>query len=351
MKRKISAILAADIAGYSKLVAEDEEETVRRLGAYRSVFDDLIKRYDGRIFNTAGDSVLAEFPSSVDAVRCAIDVQESLRTRNMAYPASRQMEFRIGISVGDVIEREGDLLGDGVNIAARLEALAPPGGISISRSVYEQVANKLTVGFADIGQQTVKNLPNPVHVYIVTQDRKIAAVEPGAAGAPQPRRPLVLPVLIGAAAAMAVALTIGAIWTLLPASVAPTPRALVVSGATPSPEGAFKGAMHCDKLPFATGPLRTVASMTIKAGAITFSRVVTTPDGARKVGLETGVGNLDPNGGLQLKTSWSGQRDRLDGSYSGTLSAVGGRLTGRQIVEYEGVRHERTCTIDVMRDQ
>jgi adenylate cyclase len=165
MKRKIAAIFAADIAGYSKLVAEDEEETLRRLASYRAVMDDFIARAGGRIFNTAGDAVLAEFPSAVEAVRCAIDIQESLRTRNMAYPASRQMSFRIGITIGDVVERNGDLLGDGVNIAARLEGIAPVGGICISRTVYEQVANKLSVQFADIGEQQVKNIPTPVHAY------------------------------------------------------------------------------------------------------------------------------------------------------------------------------------------
>jgi class 3 adenylate cyclase len=165
MKRKIAAILAADIAGYSKLVAEDEEETLRRLATCRAVFDDFVARGSGRIFNTAGDAILADFSSAVEAVRCAIDVQESLRTRNLAYPASRQMSFRIGITVGDVVEREGDLLGDGVNIAARLQSLAPPGGLCISRTVYEQVANKLSVEFADIGEQEVKNIPTPVHAY------------------------------------------------------------------------------------------------------------------------------------------------------------------------------------------
>jgi class 3 adenylate cyclase len=165
MNRKIAAIFAADIAGYSKLVAEDEEETLRRLASYRAVMDDFIARAGGRIFNTAGDAVLAEFPSAVEAVRCAIDIQESLRTRNMAYPASRQMSFRIGITIGDVVERNGDLLGDGVNIAARLEGIAPVGGICISRTVYEQVANKLSVQFADIGEQQVKNIPTPVHAY------------------------------------------------------------------------------------------------------------------------------------------------------------------------------------------
>ena len=167
MKRKIAAILAADIAGYSRLVAEDEEDTLTRLGSYREVFDDFIKRAGGRIFNTAGDSVLAEFTSAVEATRCAIDIQESLRTRNLGFQPSRQMLFRIGLSIGDVVEREGDLLGDGVNIAARLEGLAEPGGICVSRSVYEQVANKLSVPFRDIGMQEVKNIPQPVHAFRV----------------------------------------------------------------------------------------------------------------------------------------------------------------------------------------
>jgi class 3 adenylate cyclase len=172
MKRKIAAIFAADIAGYSRLVAEDEEETLRRLASYRSVTDDFIAKAGGRIFNTAGDAVLAEFPSAVEAVRCAIDIQESLRTRNMAYPASRQMSFRIGITIGDVVERDGDLLGDGVNIAARLEGLAEVGGICVSRAVHEQVANKLSVQFADIGAQEVKNIPTPVHAYMVAMRRE-----------------------------------------------------------------------------------------------------------------------------------------------------------------------------------
>ena len=184
MKRKIAAIFAADIAGYSRLVAEDEEETLRRLHSYRQVIDDFIAKCGGRIFNTAGDAVLAEFPSAVEAVRCAIDIQESLRTRNMAYPPSRQMAFRIGITIGDVVERDGDLLGDGVNIAARLEGLAEVGGICVSRAVHEQVANKLSVQFADIGEQEVKNIPNPVHAYMVAMRR-----EDGSYSKPQVKKP------------------------------------------------------------------------------------------------------------------------------------------------------------------
>ncbi len=188
MKRKIAAIFAADIAGYSRLVAEDEEETLRRLASYRQVTDDFIARGGGRIFNTAGDAVLAEFPSAVEAVRCAIDIQESLRTRNMAYPPSRQMSFRIGITIGDVVERDGDLLGDGVNIAARLEGLAEVGGICISRAVHEQVANKLSVQFADIGAQEVKNIPTPVHAYMVAMRR-----EDGTYATPQVKKPVKAP--------------------------------------------------------------------------------------------------------------------------------------------------------------
>lgn len=184
MKRKIAAIFAADIAGYSRLVAEDEEETLRRLAAYRAVTDDFIVKAGGRIFNTAGDAVLAEFSSAVEAVRCAIDIQESLRTRNMAYPASRQMQFRIGITIGDVVERDGDLLGDGVNIAARLEGLAEVGGICVSRAVHEQVVNKLSVQFADIGAQEVKNIPTPVHAYMVAMRR-----EDGSYAVPQLKKP------------------------------------------------------------------------------------------------------------------------------------------------------------------
>ena len=208
LKRKIAAIMAADVAGYSRLVAEDEEETLRRLGAYREVVDDFIAKSSGRIFSTAGDAVLSEFSSAVEAVRCAIDIQESLRTRNLAYPPSRQMNFRIGITIGDVVERNGDLLGDGVNIAARLEGIAPVGGICVSRNVYEQVANKLSVQFADIGEQQVKNIPTPVHAFTVAMSGD-ADLPMAGSQKPQVQKlppPLFLVVGGGAVAALAVAI-------------------------------------------------------------------------------------------------------------------------------------------------
>jgi class 3 adenylate cyclase len=235
MKRKIAAIMAADIAGYSRLVAEDEEDTLRRLAAYRSVFDDFIARASGRIFNTAGDAVLAEFASAVEAVRCAIDIQESLRTRNLAYPASRQMNFRIGITVGDVVERDGDLLGDGVNIAARLEGLADPGGICVSRSVYEQVANKLSVQFADIGEQQVKNIPTPIHAYVVS-----VTLPHEQALSLKKKKSSLLPAA-AALAAIAVLGGAGGIYWILaqaptpaPAPTASTPSAQVIASAVPA---------------------------------------------------------------------------------------------------------------------
>jgi adenylate cyclase len=178
VKRKIAAILAADIAGYSRLVAEDEEETLHRLATYRAVFSDFVARYGGRIFNTAGDATLAEFKSAVDAIRCAVDVQESLRTRNLAYGPSRHMSYRIGITIGDVVERDGDLLGDGVNIASRLEAVAPAGGICISRAVHEAATNKISLKFDDLGPLQLKNIPERVHAYTVALD------QPGRSPAP-----------------------------------------------------------------------------------------------------------------------------------------------------------------------
>ena len=167
LKRKLAAVLAADIVGYSKLMAEAEEETLQRLEACRAIFKEVAEKHRGRIFNTAGDAVLAELPSAVAATQCALEIQARLATWNADVPEPRKMKMRMGITVGDVFEQDGDLLGDGVNIAARLQALAAPGGVSISRWVHEQVAGKLAARFVDRGEQTVKNIPKPVHVFDV----------------------------------------------------------------------------------------------------------------------------------------------------------------------------------------
>jgi class 3 adenylate cyclase len=166
--RRLTTILAADVVGYSRLMAEDEEATVSTLRAHREITDRLIARHEGRIFNTAGDSVLAEFGSAVEAVRCAITIQDELRVRNAELPEGRRMLFRIGINIGDVITNGDDLLGDGINVAARLESLAPEGGICISGSTFEQVKNKLSIGFENLGPQAVKNIPDPVAAFRIT---------------------------------------------------------------------------------------------------------------------------------------------------------------------------------------
>jgi adenylate cyclase len=165
--RKLAAILSADVVGYSRLVASDEEGTVRRLRAYREVIDGLIASHHGRVFGTAGDSVIAEFASPVEAMRCAIDVQRQIELLNAELVEERRMRLRIGVNLGDVVIEDENLLGDGVNVAARLEGVAEPGGICISAAVYDQVRNKLQLGYTDLGDQTVKNIPDPVRAYKV----------------------------------------------------------------------------------------------------------------------------------------------------------------------------------------
>ena len=170
-KRKLAAILSADVAGYSRLMGADETGTHQRLMACREVIDELIVRHDGRTVGTAGDSVLADFPSVIEALKAAVDIQEALLKRNEHLPAEHRLEFRIGINLGDVIVDGHDIFGDGVNVAARVQALAEPGGIAISGAVFDQVSNKLNLKFRDRGNHTIKNIAAPVRVYSVAGER------------------------------------------------------------------------------------------------------------------------------------------------------------------------------------
>jgi len=165
VKRKLMAILAADAVGYSRMMGEDEVRTVRVLSDHREVIDALIANYGARIIGTAGDSVLAEFGSTVDAVRCATEIQEAIRERNEKLPEHERMWFRIGVNLGDVIVSEADMHGDGINVAVRLESIAEPGGVCISSSVYDQITGKLNLGFTDIGEQNLKNISRPIRAY------------------------------------------------------------------------------------------------------------------------------------------------------------------------------------------
>ncbi len=166
--RKLATILSADVAEFSRLMGEDEEQTLKTFRGHKQVFESLVAGRRGRIFNTAGDAILAEFASAVEAVRCATDIQAALRTRNDQLPPNRQVRFRIGINLGDVMLHGQDLLGDGVNVAARLQTAAEPGGICISGSVHDQISNKLSLSFQSLGEMNFKNIQVPVRTFSIT---------------------------------------------------------------------------------------------------------------------------------------------------------------------------------------
>jgi len=190
VERRLAAILAADVAGYSRLIGADEEGTLERLKAVRSeLVDPKIAERRGRIVKTTGDGLLVEFRSVVYAVRCAVELQREVIARNAATPAERRIEFRMGINVGDIIIEDGDIFGDGVNIAARLEALAEPGGICLSAAAHEQVRDRLDIAFDDLGEQQVKNITRPVRTYRVALGASSRAALPVGAPLPLPDKP------------------------------------------------------------------------------------------------------------------------------------------------------------------
>jgi len=165
--RRLAAIFSADVKGYSRLMRDDEVATVRMLNAYRELITTLIQQHHGRVVDSPGDNILAEFSSVVDGVQAAVAIQKELKTRNTKLPSVRKMEFRVGINLGDIIVEEERIYGDGVNIAARLEAMADPGGICISRTAYDQIEDKLPLGYEYLGERTAKNIPKPISAYKV----------------------------------------------------------------------------------------------------------------------------------------------------------------------------------------
>jgi class 3 adenylate cyclase len=186
LDRRLVAILAADVEGYSRLMALDEEAALATLSAHRAIADELIVGFHGRIANTAGDSVLAEFASIVDAVRCAMEIQGKIAAANDELPEARRMLFRIGINVGDVMVKNGDIFGDGVNVAARLQTLADAGDICVSRGVRDSLRHLAGFSFEDLGEQVVKNIARPVRAFRVTIDPEAAADAPEETVPPQP---------------------------------------------------------------------------------------------------------------------------------------------------------------------
>src|SRR5262245_5306996 len=165
MKRRLAAILAADISGYSRLMGEDEGATVRDLKGHQAVILPLVGRHEGRIVDTAGDGILAEFPSVIRATECAVEIQRVMAARNQDVPEHRRMLFRIGINLGDVVYDETRICGDGINVAARLEAHAEPGGVLVSQAVHDQIRDRLDLAFDDAGERDLKNIARPVRAY------------------------------------------------------------------------------------------------------------------------------------------------------------------------------------------
>ena len=171
--RKLTAILSADVAGYSRLMQDDETATVTTLESYKQIISDLVRQHRGRVVDSPGDNLLADFASVVDAVQCSVAVQKELQARNAELPENRKMQFRIGVNLGDVIEEESRIYGDGVNIAARLESLADPGGICVSKTAFDQIETKLPFGYEFLGEQTVKNIAKPVGAYRVVLEPRV----------------------------------------------------------------------------------------------------------------------------------------------------------------------------------
>jgi len=168
--RKLRAILSADVKGYSLLMADNEAQTIQTLKAYRQIMFDLITQHSGRVIDSPGDNLLAEFGSAVDALECAVDIQKRLKKENAGFTDDKKLQFRIGINIGDVVQDEDRIYGSGVNIAARIEGLADPGGICISRNAYDHIKDKLKLGYEYLGQHEVKNIKDPVRVYKVLSD-------------------------------------------------------------------------------------------------------------------------------------------------------------------------------------
>jgi class 3 adenylate cyclase len=234
--RKLVTILSADVAEYSRLMAEDEEQTLRLFREHSQTFQALVDSHHGRIFNTAGDAILAEFTSPVEAVRCATDIQAALRTRNDQFPLNRQVRFRIGINLGDVMVQNSDLLGDGVNVAARLQGAAAPGGICISGSVYDQIRNKLSLGFESLGERRFKNIPQPIRTFTVAGTNEDGQLPP----LKKPPSPPGIGAK-AAVAALALVVLLGGYWAYHQSSqfrAAPVPGGQAQPAAVPVPQPA-----------------------------------------------------------------------------------------------------------------
>jgi adenylate cyclase len=299
LDRRLSAVLAADVAGYSRLVGLDEEGTVSTLRAHRSeLFEPMIAEHRGRLVKTTGDGLLAEFPSVVDAMRCAVDVQRAMARRNAEIADDRRLAFRIGIHVGDIVSEQDDIFGDGVNIAARLEALAEPGGIAVSARVQEDAEGRLDVGFVDDGQHQLKNIARPVRVYHVQ-------LQPAAAGA-EPR--------VAAGMAAGVAAAVAASPPPVPASELPSIAVLPFQNLTAEPDQDYFADGVVDDIINGLSRYRTLLFVIARNSTFTYKgRVVD----VKQVGRELSVRYV-----LEGSVRRAGNRLRIGGQLIDATTAV-----------------------------
>ena len=324
LERKLSTILSADVAEFSRLMGEDEEGTLRTFRGHKQVFESLVAMHRGRIFNTAGDAILAEFASAVEAVRCATDIQAALRTRNDQLPPSRQVRFRIGINLGDVMVHGQDLLGDGVNVAARLQTAAEPGGICISGSVFDQIRNKLSLSFQSLGEMNFKNIQQPVRTFSITE-----AEGGGVLPAPQPRAEKTSPAKWIAAGLLALLLAGGGYWAYTVKERSATQHASQVKAAAPpeaTPHEATKpgaqeaGTEQPQPTPNVAQPVQTAEA----------SRQTTSHAPAQRGAAATSAMGAGPHDGVYSGQICYGQTPKLPASCyhaEGTIS--GNKITGQ----------------------
>ena len=271
LERKLSTILSADVAEFSRLMGEDEEQTLRVFRGHKKVFESVVAMHNGRIFNTAGDAILAEFPSAVEAVRCATDIQAALRTRNDQLAPNRQVRFRIGINLGDILIQGQDLMGDGVNVAARLQTAAEPGGVCISGTVHDQIRNKLSMSFQSLGEMSFKNIAQPVRTFSITDAEgtgPLPSRQPALAAGGKTK-------WIAAGAALIVVLAGGGFWAYTTRQqsrggnaivAAPAPQPLASAATIPSADKTEQAALAPDVKPPA--PAKPTPASKAKAPAV-----------------------------------------------------------------------------------
>jgi len=335
LERKLSTILSADVAEFSRLMGEDEEQTLRVFRGHKKVFESVVAMHNGRIFNTAGDAILAEFPSAVEAVRCATDIQAALRTRNDQLAPSRQVRFRIGINLGDILIQGQDLMGDGVNVAARLQTAAEPGGVCISGTVHDQIRNKLSMSFQSLGEMSFKNIAQPVRTFSITDAEgsgPLPSRQPAVAAGGKAK-------WIVASVALAVVMAGGGFWAYTArqksgggnASVAgPAPQSQAAAAAIPSAEKAeTTAAPAAEAKPAETSKPAGARKPKPSDEPVRAASAAPQKSMAMAAPVPTGVASGAQDGIYSGQISFAESKKDVARCFHGEGTAVGSKLTGK----------------------